>query len=90
MEKSQNCAQAYCQQGGEIAAVSTYITEVGSQRVLARSMALLGITCSVGVFLAQLASHLVVAVFGTSTRFGPVGIHNQKVTFCKCRPLARA
>lgn len=50
--------------GGEIAAVSTYITEVGSQRVLARSMALLGITCSVGVFLAQLASHLLVAVFG--------------------------
>ncbi|CAE7195893.1 proP [Symbiodinium sp. CCMP2456] len=50
--------------GGEIAAVSTYITEVGSQRVLARSMALLGITCSVGVFLAQLASYLVVSVSG--------------------------
>mmetsp|Transcript_41825 Transcript_41825/g.99563 ORF Transcript_41825/g.99563 Transcript_41825/m.99563 type:complete len:483 (-) Transcript_41825:145-1593(-) len=50
--------------GGEIAAVSTYITEVGSQRVLARSMALLGVTCSMGAFLAQLASYLVVSVFG--------------------------
>ena len=53
-----------CARGGEIAAVSTYITEVGSQRVLARSMALLGITCSVGFFLAQLSSYLVVAFFG--------------------------
>lgn len=49
--------------GGEIAAVSTYITEVGSHRVLARSMALLGVTCSMGAFLAQLASYLVVSVF---------------------------
>ena len=31
------CAQVCCPQGGEIAAASTYITEVGSHRVLARS-----------------------------------------------------
>ncbi|CAE7692788.1 proP [Symbiodinium pilosum] len=44
--------------GGEIAAVSTYITEVGPKRSLARSMALIGITANAGFLLAQLASYL--------------------------------
>ncbi|CAK9048040.1 unnamed protein product, partial [Durusdinium trenchii] len=37
--------------GGEIAAVSTYITEVGPKDSLARSMMLIGITCNVGFLL---------------------------------------
>ncbi|CAK9002568.1 unnamed protein product, partial [Durusdinium trenchii] len=43
--------------GGEIAAVSTYITEVGSKDALARSMMLIGITASIGFLLAQSASY---------------------------------
>ncbi|CAE7352693.1 proP [Symbiodinium natans] len=50
--------------GGEIAAVSTYITEVGPKRSLARSMVLIGITCNVGFLLAQFASYLTLEALG--------------------------
>eukprot|EP00438_Fugacium_kawagutii_P012087 Skav202406 [mRNA] locus=scaffold815:503422:504891:+ [translate_table: standard] len=50
--------------GGEIAAVSTYITEVGPKRSLARSMVLIGITCNVGFLLAQFASYLALEILG--------------------------
>ncbi|CAK8996301.1 unnamed protein product [Durusdinium trenchii] len=43
--------------GGEIAAVSTYITEVGSKDSLARSIMLIGITCSMGFLFAQSMSY---------------------------------
>ncbi|CAJ1364483.1 unnamed protein product [Effrenium voratum] len=50
--------------GGEIAAVSTYITEVGPKSCLARSMALIGITCNVGFLAAQLVSYLALELLG--------------------------
>mgnify|MGYP002804105254 CR=1 FL=1 len=50
--------------GGEIAAVSTYITEVGAKRSLARCMVLIGITCNIGFLLAQFASYLVLKILG--------------------------
>lgn len=52
--------------GGEIAAVSTYITEVGPKRSLARSMALIGITANIGFLLAQCASYLTREAVGAS------------------------
>lgn len=39
--------------GGEIAAVSTYITEVGAKRSLARCMVLIGITCTMGLVILK-------------------------------------
>lgn len=53
--------------GGEIAAVSTYITEVGPKRSLARSMVLIGITCNVGFLLAQFASYAALKILGEET-----------------------
>mmetsp|Transcript_42108 Transcript_42108/g.85836 ORF Transcript_42108/g.85836 Transcript_42108/m.85836 type:complete len:496 (-) Transcript_42108:304-1791(-) len=43
--------------GGEIASVTTYITEVGAKESLCRSMMLVGITCNIGFLLAQSASY---------------------------------
>ena len=39
--------------GGEIAAVSTYITEVGAKHSLARCMVLIGITCTMGLAILK-------------------------------------
>ena len=52
--------------GGEIAAVSTYITEVGPKRSLARSAALIGSTANIGFLLAQCASYLTREAVGAS------------------------
>mmetsp|Transcript_14585 Transcript_14585/g.27345 ORF Transcript_14585/g.27345 Transcript_14585/m.27345 type:complete len:483 (+) Transcript_14585:65-1513(+) len=52
--------------GGEIAAVSTYITEVGPKKSLARSMVLIGITANAGFLLAQFVSYLTLEMVGLS------------------------
>eukprot|EP00435_Cladocopium_sp_Y103_P031136 s1928_g7.t2 len=50
--------------GGEIASVSTYLTEVCHPRVLARTLVLIPITSNVGYFLAQLVSFTAEEFFG--------------------------
>lgn len=52
--------------GGEISAVSTYIVEVGSKEYLARSSALISITCNVGFLLARGVVYLVTILVGPS------------------------
>ena len=56
--------------GGEIASVTTYITEVCHPRVLARTLVLMPITSNVGYFLAQLVS------FGAEEFFGEDSMHS--------------
>lgn len=56
--------------GGEIASVTTYITEVCHPRVLARTLVLMPITSNVGYFLAQLVS------FGAEEVFGEDAMHS--------------
>ena len=55
--------------GGEIAAVSTYITEVGAKRSLARCMVLIGITCTMGLVILKvlLFPKILAAHIGHST-----------------------
>jgi len=50
--------------GGEIASVSTYITEIGHPRVLASTLVLIPVTSNLGYFCAQLMSFSLTEILG--------------------------
>ena len=50
--------------GGEIASVSTYITEIGHPRVLASTLVLIPVTSNLGSFCAQLMSFSLTEILG--------------------------